>query len=333
MRDIEPLIQKIRETVASHRLGVEGSYTRWLYTLPEGEKPAVNEYGCADAANILYSIGDFSPSPLFRNGFVDALKSLQHQDTGLFMEPTHFNIHTTAHCTASLELFDEKPAPPKALLKYLDKEKLYDFLENNIRWVESPWNNSHLGAGLYVSLMLSGAADRGWENAYFDWFYQEADPVTGLWRKDCVLASGAALVFEHMAGSFHYLFNHEYAARPLRYPEKMIDTCLQLYHDRALPDYFGIRCGFIEMDWIYCLTRASRQTPYKYYEVKEALRDFAGKYIDYLMEEDPKRNHYFDDLHMLFGSVCALAELYRALPGEFSAAKPLKLVLDRRPFI
>ena len=39
------------------------------------------------------------------------------------------------------------------------------------------------------------------------------------------------------------------------------------------------------------------------------------------------------DLHMLFGSVCALAELQSALPGMIITEKPLRLVLDRRPFI
>ena len=40
-----------------------------------------------------------------------------------------------------------------------------------------------------------------------------------------------------------------------------------------------------------------------------------------------------NDLHALFGAVCCLAELQAALPGEITSEKPLKLVLDRRPFI
>ena len=332
MRDIEPIIEKMRKTVASHRLSREGEYTRWLHALPAGEQPRLNEYGVADAANILYTIGDFKPEQDFRDGFVNALKSLQHQDTGLFQEPTHFPMHTTAHCTAALELFDEKPAESETVRQYLDIKKLYEYLES-LEWLKSPWNNSHKGAGIYVAMMLSGLGTREWENAYFDWFKKEADPVTGLWRKGYVNAPGSAPVFEHMAGSFHYLFNHQYAARPLQYPDKMIDTNLELYRTKALPDYFGIRCGFIEIDWIFCLTRASRETPHHYYEVREALRDFAGKYFDYLESVDPEKDAYFDDLHMLFGASCAVAELYRALPGEFSAKKPPRLVLDRRPFI
>ena len=40
-----------------------------------------------------------------------------------------------------------------------------------------------------------------------------------------------------------------------------------------------------------------------------------------------------NDLHMLFGTVCALAELQNALPGEIVSTRPMRLVLDRRPFI
>ena len=36
---------------------------------------------------------------------------------------------------------------------------------------------------------------------------------------------------------------------------------------------------------------------------------------------------------MLFGGVCALAELQQTLRGELISDKPLRLVLDRRPFI
>ena len=40
-----------------------------------------------------------------------------------------------------------------------------------------------------------------------------------------------------------------------------------------------------------------------------------------------------NDLHMLFGALCCLAELQQALPGRLGTGRPLKLVPDRRPFI
>ena len=36
---------------------------------------------------------------------------------------------------------------------------------------------------------------------------------------------------------------------------------------------------------------------------------------------------------LLFGYLCAFAELQQALPGSCVTDRPLKLVLDRRPFI
>jgi hypothetical protein len=48
---------------------------------------------------------------------------------------------------------------------------------------------------------------------------------------------------------------------------------------------------------------------------------------------DPESDTGLDDLHDLFGSVCAIAELQQALPGEIVTARPWRLVLDRRPFI
>jgi len=331
MRDIQPVVEKILSTVSSHRLESEGRYTRRL-AFPQPGEPCINEYGVADAANILYTFGALSPEPAFRWGFTNALKGLQNPVTGLFSEPTHHTIHTTAHCSAALELFDQAPALPTDLLKYKDPVALYELLES-IRWVKSPWDGSHIGAGIYVALTLSGAADRDFEKAYFDWLWQEADPRTGLWRRGALDAPGSAPLHHHMAGTFHYLFNHEYAARPIRYPDRLIDTQLSLYHDHALTPNFGQTCGFLEIDWIFCLTRAMRQSPHRFAEGKEALRSFAGIFFDYLDEVDPEKDRSFDDLHSLFGASCAVAELYRALPGEFSAKKPPKLVLDRRPFI
>ena len=48
---------------------------------------------------------------------------------------------------------------------------------------------------------------------------------------------------------------------------------------------------------------------------------------------DPDTDEGMNDLHMLFGAVCALAELQLALPGYIETDVPMKIVLDRRPFI
>ena len=139
-------------------------------------------------------------------------------------------------------------------------------------------------------------------------------------------------LFAYMAGGFHYMFNHEYARMPLRYPQRVIDSCIEMYKN-GVRKTFGESVGFIEVDWVYCINRASRQTSYRNDEVRKLLWDFATKYVNYLLSIDYKTHEDFNDLHMLFGCSCALAELQEAFPGKIISEKPLRLVLNRRPFI
>ena len=340
--DIRKIISAIKKTVESHELERKGEYARWLWQNEKGDrKLGINEYGCADAMNILYTIGEFQCSPELRKARLDALRSLQNKETGMFSEATHHTIHTTAHCTAAIELFDERPLYPLyGLHKYLEKDALYALLDG-LDWY-NPWPQSHQGAGVYAALVNAGEETPEFCENYFNWFVENVDPVTGFWKKgyaenaeyaNCPDKNGHAAVFAYMAGGFHYLFNHEYAKMPMPYPERVIDSCIKMYDEKALLPSFGRLIGFLEIDWVYCLNRAMRQTPYRYEEGKARIEDFAVKYIEYLKGLDYETHDGFNDLHALFGTVCALAELQTALPGKILTDKPLRLVLDRRPFI
>ncbi len=340
MRNIDKLSDVIYDTVMTHKLG-PGKYARWIVNDQNGTRNlGSSEYGCADAANILYTLGRFETDPDERQAAVRELQSFQDPKTGLFTEPTHHTLHTTAHCTGALQLFDAKPLYPLyALEKYRTKEGLYELLEG-LDWKKTPWPQSHQGAGIYAAFENTDTAPLEWQNLYFDWFWENADENTGMWRRGC-MDKDCAPLYHSMGATFHYLFNHEHARRPLRYPEKLIDTMVYLYTNE-LVDYsyenpsvnrFRKRIGFLEVDWAYCLTRAMRQTPYRYDEAKEVLRKFANEYLDFLENPETWVRDDFNDLHMLFGAVCCVAELQSALPGEIVSTRPLHLVLDRRPFI
>ena len=339
--DITPIIENIHRTVESHRVET-GSYARWLWQNEKGDRElGPNPYGCADAANILYSIGAFPREVEERAAWVKTLQDMQGED-GQFHERTHHPIHTTAHCSAALELFDAAPArPTTALLSYLEYEN-FKALMDGLNWEKNPWSESHKGAGVYVALNLSGAATRKWNDDYFAWFWDNTDPQTGMWMQPLYKeVDRQAPMYYYMAGSFHYLFNHEYAHMPLRYPEKMIDSCIEMYDHRlagpnpdgGLAANFGRKSDFIEIDWIFCLTRAQRQTPHRFHEIRARLEEFAEAYLDFWYNVDWEKNETVNDLHMLFGGVCGLAELQQTLRGKMVSDVPLKLVLDRRPFI
>ncbi len=328
--NIQGIVDKAQYIIEKHRLD-EGKYARWIWQDEAGSRNlGINEYGCADAANTLYMIGQFIQEPAQRKAWVDALQSMQSPETGMFQESTHHTIHTTAHCTAALELFDAMPLYPfKALETYLKKENMYQLLEG-LDWEHSPWNNSHQGAGLFAALSITRGCTPQWKQDYFSWLREHADPVTGLGLRN---RRGDAPLCWQLFGWFHYFFNHEFAHEPIPYPDKIIDSCIALYKNRQLGEEFGREAGFREIDWIYAMNRASRQTAHRFDEVKDLLWDFAQEFLPWLDEQDADTHDRLNDLHVLFGSMCAVAELQIALPGMLSSDYPLKNVLDRRPFI
>lgn len=338
---IQELINQIKRTIDSHKLKNEGEYCRYLWQNDTGDrKMGLNEYGCADAVNILYTINDFLTDGKSREAHIEVLRSMQDKESGLFREETHHFIHTTAHCTAALELLDARPKYPlNALKKYTDPNELTKFLDE-LDWENQPWPQAHRGAGIYASLKLTDMVDRKWENTYFKWLWDNEDPDFGFWKKG-VIGKDKDQLFAAMGGGFHYLFNIEYAKRPLRYPEKIIDTCLELYKNGKIGDKvcgydndkFGRYIGFLEVDWAYSINRSLRQSGYRRSDCIDALSKFTDEYIEWLYSIDYLTHDGFNDLHMLFGTCCALAELQTALPGKLETDKPLRLVLDRRPFI
>lgn len=332
-RNIDTLIEAILTTVEEHKLA-PGKYARWLIQSSQGNRDmGSSEYGCADAANILYSVGKFPRDLDERQACVAELRSFQKPD-GRFEEPTHHTLHTTAHCIAALELFDAAPAYPLTYHKehFGTPEQVISFLESR-DWAGDPWDQSHQGAGFYAAMVLTEVMSLEWQDAYFDWLAEHADPVTGIGLAGA--QNGQRNIFHHLAGWFHYMFNHVYAKRAFPYAEAMVDSCFDIYHNRQnIHRALGSSIGFSDIDWVFLINRASAQSGYRRAEVKELLREYAQGYLDWLENDlGNARKTRFDDLHALFGTVCALAELQLALPGEIVTTVPLKNVLDRRPFI
>ena len=330
--NIDGLIGKLYATVKNHELG-NGEFARWLWQNEKGDrKLGANEYGCADAANILYTIGALPNDPKQRGQYIEALQSFQNPETGLFFEGTHHEIHCTAHCIAALELFDASALYPlKGFEKFESREGLEGLLEN-LKWEESPWNNAHQGAGIYAAFILTGKADPDWQDWYFEWLDKNADPENGISRRGAVQA-GKLRAAHHLYGWFHYMFNYAFARRPFPHAKATVDTCIDLFKNRDLGDKFMHEINFCEIDWVYALNRASIQEGYRMEEARELMWEMAQEYIDYLEHVDTEKNEGWNDLHALFGVCCALAELQQALPGRIQTSYPLRLVLDRRPFI
>ena len=331
--ELDGVANAAEAVVRRHALG-GGAYARWGWENDRRDRGlGANAYGCADAVNILYTLNRFPTDADERAAMTAALQSHQDAETGLFIEKTafpHHAFHTTAHCTAALEVLDARPLHPfRAFDPDLDIEAMKALLDG-LEW-ETTKNSGHIGAGLYAALTITDSVNDDWKDAYFDWLDAECDEATGLWRRGHI--TDDVPLYQRMGDGFHFLFNYESAHRPYPYPERLIDSCLAMYNENRMPTNFGRRFHFTEIDWVFSLNRASRQTPHRFYEVKAALRDFAQGYADYLSGVDWLTCEGANDLHLLFGTLCCFAELQQALPGVIRTHRPLRLTLDRRAFI
>ncbi len=341
MFDVRDIVREARKVVSSHAGTIPGEYHRILKSGREKNiKTGVTAYGCADAACILYTLDELPAGTAEREARIDAIRRFQNPKTGLFEDGSHHQIHTTAFALAALNLFDARAEfPLTALHPVIKREEMEAFLDN-LQWQQEPWLDSQQGAGIYSALMLNREISREWEDWYFAWLWESEDPETGFWRKDNILPlrdpESAVPLFHYLGGSFHYLFNVVYARRAQRYPERAIDTCLEIWKSDHGPLYGEPFCrgvSYAEIDWVFYLNRSVRQCGYRFEESRNAMQAVAEKYIDYLGQIDYKHDPAFNDLHKLFGMLCALSEFQLALPGQFVTDRPLRQVLDRRPFI
>ncbi len=330
--DIQPILDAALSAVDACRLDAPGRYRRYAHAPPGTPRSELDVYGVADAANILYTLGVFPRHLAERAQWIHVLQQLQDPESGLYGDDTHHPIHTTAHCIAALELFDAQPLhAPHALMDHTVPDKMIQYLET-LDWVSAPWQSSHQGAGLYAILSLTEHVGKQWQDGYFQWLDAETDESTGILRRNCVAPlemDGQWTLFPHLASQFHYLFTYTHANRPHPYPWRMIDTAIDIMELNW--ELFAVHLGYMELDWIYCLHRCKRLTAHRHEEVDQVLRHFTGRFVQFLRTKANAGS--FNDLHMVLGSICALAELQQALPGLLRSRRPLRQVLDRRPFV
>ena len=330
MHDLRDFIRQVEEIVERHNLGRPGHYARWLTQNERGDRDlSATPYGCANAVNILYTIGALPQSAERRKAMTDTLQAFQDPQSGLFVSPGSYATHTTAFVSGALALLGEKPLYWAAKFRqYEDPQELAKFMEE-IDWACAPWLGSHLGAGIYASMVLTGTATDEWEDAYFAWLDANADPATGLWRRG--MLEGAPR-FHYLAATFHYVFSYEHARRALPYPAALLDTCIQAYRDGACID-FAREVGWADIDFAYLVARVQRRAGTRFKETQQILQEIADGLIGQLLQMDPETSETLNDLNTLFAIVCALAVLQEALPGYIRTSRPLKLVLDVRPFL
>ena len=313
---LDPILNKVKEALALHRLS-DGAYKR-MYS-----GNTANPYGCADAVNLMYTLNE-RISGVDRQTLIDSIKQFQDPETGLFSEETHHPYHCTAHCMAALNLLGEVPEfSVRAMERYADPMAVAPWLKT----VDS----AHIGAGVFSVFFLEGNMTPSWQNAFFAYLDAESDPKYGISRRGDI-DSGRKPGWLFMGDWFHYLFCYYACRRPFPNADRLVDSCIDLYINKQFPDSFGKGQRFLDIDWAFSLNRAAIQSVYRLEDSRSILKEFAYTYTWYL-EQSSMDEIQWDDLHLLFGAVCGLAELQIALPGELISTRPLRQVLESRPFI
>jgi len=330
--DLSGHVTAILELVAERQVDDTGHYCRHSFDRWPGTERHPDAYGSAAAVGILWTTGHL-PAGAAHQRHVDALRSYQREADGTFHDPDLSHHHTTAYCLGSLHLLQARSRHPLKFLAHLvEPTAVPGFLES-LEWDEQPWSSSHVGAGAASALALAGMVDEVWWDVYFNWLDHEIDPHTGLWRAGRMgELSDEPGLFANLGGTFHYLFLYEHFLRRFPYPDQLIDSALSIHRDGGMP-IAETEVGFVELDLVYCLARASQQTAHRADEVTATLDQLAADIVGLVSDPGYRQTQAFLDLHVAFGGLSAIAELQRALPGRIRTQTPLRLVLDRRPFI
>ena len=72
----------------------------------------------------------------------------------------------------------------------------------------------------------------------------------------------------------------QWAERPSRYPDRLIDVCLEMLAEGQFP--LGERIGFAEIDWFYCMNRVLRQTDHRFEESRSAIEGLGRGLADFV---------------------------------------------------
>jgi hypothetical protein len=288
-------------------------------------------YGVADMACILYTLGTLNPSQKERLEWEESFHLFQNPDTGWFIEkdPTHPPLHNTAFMLSAMKLLEITPRVPLKLgAAYSDPRK---FL-STLNWRTRVYGDSLLGAGLgAICLLVPGLVSTQWFEEYFAACDGYFDPNNGLMG----IEKPALGDTDQVGGTFHFSFVYEHANRPMPYPERRIDSIIRL----QLPEGYWLATNqtWLSLDALYELTRTQRRCGYRFEDVKACVRRSLEMLKQNVYNAEAWKKLYSVGklpVHQLTAAVSFAAFAQQFLgSNEVITDKPLKFVLDRRPFI
>ena len=280
-----------------------------------------------------------------KEAWIEIIQSYQDPRTGWFKD-RYFNYkfrspltgqweHASAFATSALKLLKALPKYDFKITKKLDtKKKVENWLKKVPEWGLFYWPGSHRGGGIgaiFATLGENSYPQINFFDWYFDWLDKNADPEIGFWRLGWNHKFKKRLTKHELGGAIHYYWIYVFMDRPIPYPEKIIDSTLQLQNDIGLWDNEVSYC--IDLDAIFSLLRCQNQVNgYRKADITKAII----KYLDYTIKSLNDKtflfNHYINT-HKLTGCLGAIAEIYKFFPELFEPSVKLIQSLDITPWI
>lgn len=327
MIDFRDFLIKADDAVKKHSLG-NGSFSRLVTDNTDDDSYIC---GCTDAVNIMYILNKLPKSYSARSKYIKIIQALQNPDTGLFHNNSDDDYYFTAYCAAALELLNARTLYPIKEMEVLaDTKPFMDFVKEQ-PWSREPQTAAYRTSAVHASLSSCESETFAFKKTYFNWLWEHTDGDTGLIRRGFI-DYRRIQPFLYLAGMFYYVLTLEFEHMPIRYPARTIDTCIQLY-DRGLSTGFENDALTEALSWIYCTSRAMRQTDYRFRDCKSRMVKFEKTYTEYVLSLSFESNMELGNLHNLCIALCTIAEFQSALPGTIMTEKPLNNILDKQPFI
>ncbi|MBD3194094.1 MAG: hypothetical protein GF317_03505 [Candidatus Lokiarchaeota archaeon] len=280
-------------------------------------------------------------STKIKKNWVEIIQSYQNPKTGWFKEGFfnygfHFKEHSSAFSVAALKLLDSQPKYPiKSARKLNTRKKVRKWLRSSPEWGLLYWPGSHRGGGIAAIFATLGEEYYPHEDFfdwYFEWLDEKADPEVGFWRIGWIhKLKKDRLTKQELGGAVHYYWIYEFLDHPIPYPEKVIDSTLELQTECGTWDTSYSYC--IDLDAIFCLTRCCRQTNgYRKEDIKTSIRRYLELTLHLLNNKDKFYKNY-DDAHRLTGCLCAIAEVQKFFPELIKTQTKWIQTLDITPWI
>lgn len=305
--------------------GPAGNYVR------QPGQTAIELYGISDMACIFYTLGMLRPTDKERAEWAAGFQTFQVAGTGMLVEkanPTHDPLHNTAFALAAMELLDLRPQHPVTMgPQYKDPRAFLGTLD----WKKAVYTESHKGAGIgAIYALVPELGTPAWFREYFAATEELFDPQNGLMGKE----KPARGDFDQVGGTFHYSFLYNYFNKRMPFPERRIDTVLGL--QRPDGHWDTSNKTWLTLDGLYLMTRTLRYAPYRVADVYAAVRRTMDTLMTQMYSAEARKTAYGGRLgvHSVTCAISIAAELQQFLGAqEVVTEKPLRLVLDRRPFI